>query len=166
MLSGLRSRWTTRFWWAELDGVADLAEEDQAGIDVELVVFAELGDGDAFDVLHGEIELAALGDATIKKARDVWVNEAGKNLALGAEAFTEEAGGEGQIDELDGDLLGEVSVRTVREVDGAHTAAAKKAIEGVGADALLGKRRSWLRRSCPGEFPLRRRPEAERGVRP
>lgn len=102
------------------------------------MLFAELGDRYAVDVLHDEIELAGVADSAVEQTGDVGMGEAGKDLALGAEAVAEEISGEGKIDDLNGDLLVELAVGAVSEVDGTHTAAAQQADESVVTDAVIG----------------------------
>ena len=68
----------------ELDRAADLAEEGEAGGQVEMVRAAVLRDRQPLDVLHDEVRHAVLG-AAVEKSRDVRVLELGENLALEAE---------------------------------------------------------------------------------
>ena len=117
-----------------LDGIADLQKELQAGVKGEFVLAAILRDGDAFDVLEGEVEFAALGDATAEQTRYEGMREEGEDLAFLTEALAEEFARDGDVDELDGNLLVELAVAAVCEVDGAHAAAADEVIELVRPD--------------------------------
>jgi hypothetical protein len=96
---------------------------------------------DAIDVLHRQVEIAIGGDAAIEHACYVRVLQAGENLALLPESLPKELGGEGKIDELDGDALIELAVGPMGKIDGAHTAAADQAIKPIWADKTLGEGR-------------------------
>ena len=59
----------------------------------------------------------------------------GQNLPLLAESLPKQVGGKGQVDQFDGDLLLELPVGAMRQIDGAHAAAAQQAVKLVGPDS-------------------------------
>jgi hypothetical protein len=99
------------------------------------MVGAVVGDGDAVDVFHSEEWFAGVGDAAIEEVCDEGMDQGGEDLALLEEALAKHVGGEGKVDELDGELLLEVAVDAVSEIDGTHAAAAEELVEGVAVDA-------------------------------
>ena len=94
---------------------------------------AEIGDRDAFDVLHHEVGHAVLGFAAVHHLRDVGMAQAGEDFLFLAEALAQTAvRGEHQFDR---DLLFEAPVDTVRAIHRAHAAGAQQIVEHEGADA-------------------------------
>jgi hypothetical protein len=124
----------------ELHGLANAGEQREPLRGGEMAVLAEFVDGDAVHVFHGQVEIAGLGDSAVEQPGDVGVVEPGEDLPLLAEALAKQVGGERQVNELDGDLLLELPVGAMRQVDGAHSAAAEQAIDLVRADALAPER--------------------------
>ncbi len=119
----------------EGDGGAELAEQEEALPEEEVVLVAELVEGDAVDELHGEIGLAVGGDAAIEEAGDGRVFEAGKDLAFAEEAEAGGFGVEGAEEEFDGGFLLEAAFVAGGEEDFAHAAGADAGFEAPGADA-------------------------------
>jgi hypothetical protein len=70
----------------DLDGLAHLAEQDEAPSDRQAVLVAVAVDRDTLDVLHHEVRQAVVGGAAVEQPRDVRVVDGGQDLALGAEA--------------------------------------------------------------------------------
>ena len=91
-------------------------------------------DGNAIHVFHHQIRIARGGNSAIQQPSNIRMPQAGQNLPLLAKAFAEEAGGQRQVNQLDGDLLLELPVGAMRQIDGAHAAATQQMIEEVGAD--------------------------------
>src|ERR1700722_14461992 len=58
-----------------------------------------------------------------------------KNLPLLAKSLAEDVSSERQVNQLDGDLLLEVAIGAMRQVNGAHSAAALQTVDLVRADA-------------------------------
>jgi hypothetical protein len=62
--------------------------------------------------------------------------QAGEDLTLQPESFPEQIGGQGEINEFDGDLLLEIAVGAMSRIHGTHAATAYQPIDLVGPDAL------------------------------
>ena len=122
----------------ELDGGADGEEEAEFFLEGEVMGSTIFVDADAVDVIHDEEKDAVVADAAVEEAGDVGVVEGGEDLALLAEALEESFGGKGQVDDLDGDLFFVLAVGAVREIDGAHAAAAEERFDFVWAKAAEG----------------------------
>lgn len=69
-----------------LDGVADLAEDLQAGRNREAVRLAIRGEGLTDYILHDDVGQPFLGGPSVVEGGDVGVIEGGQNLALIAKA--------------------------------------------------------------------------------
>ncbi len=120
----------------ELHRLANILEECEPLRLAKLAFRAKAVDGNAVDVLHGQVEVAFRSHATVDEAGDERVLQPGKNLSLLAEAFAKKIGGQRQVDELDRNLLIKLTVRTMSQIDGPHPAASQKTIDLVGTDAF------------------------------
>ena len=70
----------------ELNCVKHLTEQLQPRFDVEPVFIAVLDDGQAIDILHGQIRQAIFRDAGVIQARDVRMFEPRQDVALARKA--------------------------------------------------------------------------------
>ncbi len=123
------------------DGLADLDEQPDAGVDAEFVVLGIRRDGLALDVLHHQIR-HVVADAAIDEPRDARVLEAGQDLALPLELAHALGAEQRQPLERRRLLVGPVS--PLDEVDGAHTAAPDLALDAPRPEPLAGRARLIL----------------------
>src|ERR1700685_2360849 len=91
----------------------------------EVLLIAEAVDRHAVHIFHGQIQIAILRDATIEKARYIRMLQAGENLPLLAESLAEDVSSERQVNQFDCDFLLEMAIGTMRQVNGAHSAASQ-----------------------------------------
>ena len=98
-----------------LHGRADVGEEAQPRADVELAArsqYVVIGTPSTYSITrYGR---PSLGDAAVEQPRDVRMDEAGEDLALGEEPLMQRIVGVAGADQLDGDALLEVAVRRAR----------------------------------------------------
>ena len=59
-----------------------------------------------------------------------------QNLPFLTKPFPKQIGGQGQVNEFDGDLLLELPIGAMREIDSTHAAPPQEAVKLIGADAL------------------------------
>ncbi len=118
-----------------LDGLAELHEQVQALLDVELVPVAVLGDGHAGDVLHHEVRSAILGRSGVEDLGHTGVVHHGQRLSLGLEPGDDLPGVHAQFDDLEGHAATD-RFRLLSQVDHAHPALAEAFENLVPADPL------------------------------
>ena len=92
------------FWWACCTAWQTLTNSSSRCADGQLVLVAELGDGDAADQLHDEVGPAAGGLAAIEDLGDVRMVHQGQRLPLGLEAGDDLARVHARLEDLEGDL--------------------------------------------------------------
>src|ERR1017187_4738010 len=102
-----------------------------------MIALAISMDGNAIDVLHHQEWFPFAGYAAVQQPGDQWVVEPGKHLALEPEPLPEKVCGQGQVNQLDGYLLLEVSIRAMSQVHGAHPAATNQPVDFIRTDAFL-----------------------------
>jgi hypothetical protein len=140
-----------------------LKEEPEPVVDTESARLGVGDDGDALDVLDGEVRLPLVADPTVEQPGDVGVAQPGEDLALGQETAVDPVGVDAVSDQLEGDLLPELAVGPLGEIDDAHPPAGELADDSVGADDAA--HRVVLRRRRAGEPPAVQLEEAPgRGV--
>ena len=100
----------------------------------EAVLVAVAVDRLAVDVLHDEVRLAVVGHAAVEQPRDVRMIERREDLSLGAEAVASMSASEPAAQQLERDLLLELSVGALGEEDAPMPAAAELADDAIGAD--------------------------------
>ena len=132
----------------KLDGLAYALEENEALGNGEVMLFAKSMDRNSIDVFHHQEGLSLAGDSPIQQPCDQRMVEPGEDLAFEPEPFSEKVGGQGQINQLDGDLLIEIAIRAVSHIDGAHAAAPDEPVNLIGSDAGL-----LLVRACMMRLP-------------
>ncbi len=124
MLSGLMSRWTTRFWWAYWTPLQTRTNSSSRSATDSRALVAVGVDAYAVDVLHDEVGLAGGRAAAVDQPGDVAMIEIGQGLPFAAETV-DDAGRVGpRPDDLDGGLPRERVVGALGAVDHAHAAAA------------------------------------------
>ena len=117
------------------DRFADLAEQVEAGGDVELARLAITGDRLAVDVFQREVGLPVLVDAGIQQARDVGMGEAGEDFAFAVEALAQAGIGQPGAQQLQCDLALVQAIGARGQPDLAHAAFADQPVQPVRADA-------------------------------
>ena len=122
------------------DRFADLAEQVEAGGDVELARLAITGDRLAVDVFQREVGLPVLVDAGIQQACDVGMGEAGEDLALAVEALAQFRVGKPGTQQFQRDLAFVQAIGARSQPDLAHAAFADQPVQPVRADARAGAR--------------------------
>jgi hypothetical protein len=83
--------------------VADLDEQIKATAESEVVLIAELDNGDAFDQLHNEVRPAGFGRAAVQDARDARMVHHRQGLTLGFETSDDLPRVHAEFDDLQGD---------------------------------------------------------------
>ena len=134
---GLKVAMNNQVLVGKLHCLANLEEQGKPLLHAESLFLAEGVNGHAIHILHRYVQIAFRGDAAIEKARNIRMLKAGENLALLTKAFAEEIGGERQVYKLNGDLLFELAVGTVRQINRPHAAAPHQPINLVRAGPFL-----------------------------
>ena len=127
------------------DGVADLREQRQPGLDAQVVAVGVGRDGLAFHVLHREEGAPVVRCPAIQEPRDAGVLQPREDPPLGAEP-REEAVRQPGAHELERDPLLERPVGALRQHDGAHPAAPDLANHPVRPDDRPRREALWPRR--------------------
>ena len=86
-----------------LYGVADLDEQLQSLVGVEVILVAIIRDANAANQFHHEVRTAVLGGAGVEHFGDVWMVHDRQRLALRLEASDNLPGVHPQLDDLQGD---------------------------------------------------------------
>jgi hypothetical protein len=123
-----------------LDRRADLHEQLQAVPRGQPLAVAEVGEGQAGDVLHGEVGIAVVGGARVVDPRDPRMIHQRQHLALMLETESVAAGRAPRTDDLEGHPAVE-RLALLAQVDRAHAALAEQAQDGVMPDPLRHTRR-------------------------
>src|SRR5262245_31101527 len=131
-LEGLRSRWMTPFWWACWTAWQTGMNSSRRARR-ELVLIAELGDGDALDQLHDEVRPTGRGRAGVEDLGDVGVVHQRQRLPLRLEPGQDLGGVQAGLDDLEGDLAAH-GLFLLGHVDDPHAALADLLQQLVGAD--------------------------------
>ena len=100
MLAGLRSRWTTPFWWACCTAWQTEANSSRRLADAQPGLVAEAGQRQAVDQFHDEERPAIRRQAAVEDAGDVGVVHEGQGLPLLLEALHHRLGVHAGLDEL------------------------------------------------------------------
>ncbi len=137
MFEGLRSRWTTRFWWAACTAAHDTAEEGESFRNRQAMPVGVQIDPLAVDVFHDEVWNAVVRRAAVEQPRDVAVIQAGEDLALRSQPVVIGTTHETGPHEFHGDLMA-VFADSFGEIHVAHAAATQPATQSPRAEHLAG----------------------------
>jgi hypothetical protein len=116
-----------------LDGLADIEKKLDTAGQRKLMVVAVGIDGDAVDVVHDDITQAALSDAQVEQPDDAWMLKRCEQFSFALQFRIRCGGKEMRMQNLDGDLLGEL-FHSFAEIDDAHSSHAEKARDAKRAD--------------------------------
>ena len=134
MLSGLMSRWTTRFSCAYCTPAQTVRNSCEPLVDRQPLLVAVAIDRHALDELHHEVRLAVGGRAAVQQPRDVRMIQRGQRLALGLEPAHDAVGIRPRPDHLQRRLPPERGIGALGAIHHAHAARAHKRIHAPGAD--------------------------------
>ena len=124
MLPGLMSQMNDLLPMRVFHGGAHVPKQPQAVPHRKLAGLAPGVDSHPFHMLQHQIGQAVFSRAAIEKADDVGVLQARQHLAFARKRRSEVPVAALRVDQLDGNLLMVLAVRTLRQVDGSHASVA------------------------------------------
>ena len=121
------------------DGLQDIEEQAQPGLDAERVLGAVAVDALTVDVLDDEIRLARLRHPGIDEVGDVGMGQPGQEVAFAPEALLAGRSHQRQVQQLDRRAPFEAAVAAFGQPDAAHPALADERNQPVGPEGLPGQ---------------------------
>src|SRR5581483_412875 len=121
---------------SELHCLANSQEYGQALRFGEALRVTESMNRDSIHVFHDQIQVPFSADPAIEQPGNEGMLQSGQNLPFQAKSLAQDVRSQGQVDELDRNLLFEVSIGAMSQIHGPHTSAPKQPVHLVGPDSL------------------------------